>query len=167
MGWWCILDQNLVWLGVCCKEDVLHAGARTMVERTCSEFNCGSCRAVAPLRQKATPPWVTTAVAVVSGPNEEAVDGDGCGGALLPSSAQHDLILDSDFRVGRINRLGWFLRSSKNWFGGVLYILQAGGLIITCVCLFEINACAKQSCVIRKLRYLGYFILSNKKIYHI
>ena len=103
----------------------------------------------------------------MSGPNEEAVDGDGCGSALLPSSAQHDLILNSDFRVGRINRLGWFLRSSKNWFGGVLYILQAGGLIITCVCLFEINACAKQSCVIRKLRYLGYFILSNKKIYHI
>ena len=129
MGWRCIIDQNGVWLGFCRKEYVLHAGARTMVERTCSEFNCGSCRAVAPLRQKATPPWVTTAVAVVSGPNEEAVDGDGCGSALLPSSAQHDLILDSDFRVGRINRLGWFLRSSKNWFGRVLYyLLQPGGL---------------------------------------
>ena len=167
MGWWCILDQNLVWLGVCRKEDVLHAGARTMVERTCSEFNCGSCRAVAPLRQKATPPWVTTAVAVVSGPNEEAVDGDGCGSALLPSSAQHDLILDSDFRVGRINRIGWFCVQAKIGSVGSCITYCSLEDLITCVCLFEINACAKQSCAIRKLRYPDYFILFQpKKNYH-
>ena len=103
----------------------------------------------------------------MSGPNEEAVDGDGCGSALLPSSAQHDLILDSDFRVGRINRIGWFCVQAKIGLVGSCITYCSLEDLIMCVCLFEINACAKQSCVIRKLRYLGYFILSNKKIYHI